>query len=211
MAETNGCNVVSLSYPGALELWHQRLFSDSDTVNLPHTSFVESVSTIPSSDEIIVLIHKNILNTVFPAVVTVCTGRVKQSQEYSQSATILCLLYRSIDIDFVYLNLFVHNTSEIYPNLGIISHIRKYKSRETRMKRTKVILPPTVCNRTAVDYVDRENHVAFKDDSAVFSNFRSRLAGQHHDWQQVWNNFRFVKSNVSSELQIRLVTFIYVN
>lgn len=207
MTKANSCRVVSLNYPGALELCRQHLSSPLDTADLPleTTSFIEPISSIPSTDEIVVLIHKNILNTVFPAAMTLeCTGRVEQSQERFESATIFCLLYRSIDNNFTYLNLFIHNTGEIYPNLGIIRHIRKYRSRETRMRQTEVevILPLAVDSRNTVNDVDRVNHVTFKDDddSAVFSSFRSRLADRHYAWQQIRNNFGFTKSNVSSEL-----------
>lgn len=200
----NSCRVVSLRYPGVLELWRQHLLSHSDTANLllVITSFVGPVLSEPSANDIVILIHKNILDMDFSAAVTLVSTGIEPSQERSKSVTTFDLLYRSMDNTFAYLNLFVHNTDEIYSNvvLGIIRHIRKYRSRKARIRRTEAILPLAVCSQTIVNNVDRKIHVTFKDDDLLFSSFRSRIADRHRAWQQVRNNFGFTKSNVSSQL-----------
>lgn len=202
VTEANDCRVVSLRYPGVLELWHQHhMTSHSDRANL---SF--PFSSVRSTSEIVVLIRKNVLDTgLLGAVTLVSTGLEEPSQECSELATTFnLLLYRSVDNAFTHLNLFVHNTGEIYSNvvLGIIRHIRLYRSRvAARIRRTEPILPPAVCSRrTVVNDVDRKNHGAFKDDDSSFSSFRSRIAGRHRAWQHVRNNFGFANSNVSSQL-----------
>jgi hypothetical protein len=141
--EANKCRVLSLSYPGVLDVWRQRLSSYSGIDDLPlmTTPLVQQVSLVPLVNEIFIFIHQNILDTGFPKAVTVVsTSRVKPRQECFKLVTTFNLLYQSIDNDFLHLNLFVHNTGEIYPNLGTIQHIHKYRSRETRMRQTKAIL-----------------------------------------------------------------------
>lgn len=203
--DADSCKVVSVSSPGVLQLWRQGLSSRSGVADLPlTTSFVEPVSSVPSANQVVVLIHQNILDTVFPtAVILTSVDLVEPSQECSELATTFYLLYRSVDNDLAHLNLFVHNTAEIYPNLGLIRHILRYRSRdETRMRRMEAILPPVVCcSRTVVNGVDRENHVAFEDDDdSALGSFCSREPDRHRAWQQVRDNFGFDKSNVSSDL-----------
>jgi hypothetical protein len=68
MAETveaNSCRVVSLSYPGVLELWRQRLSSHPDIADLQlvTTSFVQPVSSVPSAYKIV---QNDITDTITP-------------------------------------------------------------------------------------------------------------------------------------------------
>lgn len=124
MNEANNCRALSLTYPGVLEIWRKRLSSNSGIDDIP------------------LVINQNILDTGFPAAVTyiVSTGRAEPRQECSELVTTFNLLYQPIENDFPNLNLFVHNTGEIYQNYGMVRHIRKFRSRETRTKQTKAIL-----------------------------------------------------------------------
>lgn len=187
-------------FPGVFDLWLQRPSSHSSIIPSA-TTFVRPAILVPSVDAVVDLIHKNILDVIFPATVTTNNTKIDLSQECSKSVTAFNILYRSIDNAFSHLNLFVHDIGERYPSLmfGTIRHIRKYKSREARMRRAEAILPPVECRRTENIDINVKNHVATKYGDSKDSSFRSKIADRHRAWQQVRNNFGFDKSNVTSE------------
>lgn len=57
------------------------MYFSSNTVDLPgaNTFPVELILSVPTTDEVVVLINKNI---VFPAAMTVATSRIESSQEF---------------------------------------------------------------------------------------------------------------------------------
>lgn len=187
-------------FPGVFDLWRQRVSPHSSIIPSAST-FVRSAMSVPSVDVVVDLIHKNILDTIFPASRITNSIEIDLSQECSKSVMAFSILYRSIDNAFSHLNLFVHDLGERYPclMLGTIRHIRKYKSREARMKRAEAILPPVECSRTENIDINLKHHVATKYGDSKDSGFRSRIADRHRAWQQVRNNFGFDKSNVISE------------